>query len=149
MKNIVWAGYRKTKKGRVVYDRKKKHAFTWQRASKICYALINLDIDWDKRERYYVRMRAGLRSYSYAMLRMYPSFAGSYLLSLARGGEERNINDEFSKQWKRATFEIIDRGLDYLTSISDLPPGVSEGARQLARVIGENYYDFLFSLTDS
>jgi len=145
MKTIAWSGYLKTKKGRRVYDRK-KHAFTWQRASRICYVLINDDIDIDKRERYYVRMRAGLLGYSYAMLRMYPGFAKSYLLGLASGGAEKNRNDAFAKQWRDTTFAIIDRGLDAITTYSGLPDGYAAGAKFLAMEIGQKYWDFLDSL---
>lgn len=146
MKTITWAGYAKTKKGRVIYDRK-KHAFGWERVASICWAISNDNIDIVKRDRYYPRMLAGIRIYNYAMLRMYPEFAKSYLLSFARGGTgETNKNDEFAKQWRETTFDIINLGLEALGQISGLPEGYRNGAIAVANLIGQKYWDFLDSL---
>jgi hypothetical protein len=145
MKSLKYLGFQRTKKGRVVYERK-KHVFTWQRASRICFTLINDNIPEHLRDRYYARMRAGIIGYSYAMLRMYPGFARSYLLGFAKGGDTHNVQDEFSQQWKKTTFDIIDAGLTYIRRISPLTDGQNEVLSDFARAVAEKYYDWLFSL---
>lgn len=139
-KEPVW---HRTRKGRVVYDRK-KHMFTWQRCSKICFDLINLDIEYHLRERYYARMRAGFLGYGYAMLRMYPELAESYIGGLAKLLAERSKSTGVKDAWKDITFKIIDLGL------AALGPDIEgiDVVKQFARWLGEAYYDLLFKLVD-
>ncbi|MCJ7654412.1 MAG: hypothetical protein MUO97_03780 [Dehalococcoidia bacterium] len=138
---MYWDGFKKTRKGRIIYERK-KHTFGWQRASRICYVLINDNLPSDKLQRYYPRMRAGIIGYSYAMLRMYPEFARSYLIGLARGERSEGGNQTTYNTWKSITMGIVEKGLDYLGPDA---PGINE-VREFAKIIANGYYDFLFSL---
>jgi len=145
---MAWEAFIKTKKGRRVYDRKKKHSFTWQRASRICFCLINDDIEYRLRDRYAARMRAGFYAYSHVMLRLYPELAKSNIRGLAeeiaRDSQQQGIRDE----WKKLTFDIINLGLGYIAKYSGLSEEQSNAVIYFSNLIGEKYYDFLFSLTD-
>lgn len=138
---MAWEGYRKTRKGRVVYDRK-KHPFEWQRASRICWDLVNSDIPVGRRDRYFIRMRAGLLGYSYAMLRMYPEFARQYILGLSKGTADGGSTDKLRESWRTVTLEIVERGLNaFIPSVRG-----ADDVKKFLNFFAGKYYDFLFSL---
>lgn len=133
--------WKKTIKGRVVYEHE-KHYFQWQRASKIVWALIGSehDIPYHLRDRYYARMRSAYIGYGYAMLRMYPGFAESYLLGIAKSQDTKE--DEFRTAWRKITLDIVEYGLNAF-----IPEfGGAEELKLFLKVFAERYYDWLFSL---
>jgi hypothetical protein len=143
-KYIPWDAlpWQRTKTGRIIY-RRKKHEFNWQRVSKIAYDIINKDIDFDKRDKYYVRMRAGYYAYYYAMCRMYSGFSRDIVKYVKqRGGGDATARDT-AQVWHDLTFAVIDFGLD---NIGPDFPGRDQIAK-FARYIGEIYYDWLFNLS--
>ncbi len=144
---MAWEGYLKTRKGRRVYDRK-KHPFTWQRASRICFTLINDDIPYQLRDRYYARMRAGHYAYSHVMLRLYPELAKGYIRGLAEELARESADLGIRDEWKQLTFDIIKVGLNYFSELSGLDPNISQQLQNFALFLGNKYYDFLFSLTN-
>lgn len=147
MRSTYYAGYRKTKKGRVVYARK-KHFFKWQEVSRIITNMQDdtkiTDINQNKLERYFGRMRAATYLHIYAMFRQYPDVMRKILLEMVLP-QNNGQTDNFAETWKKITLDICQKGLDVITGF--IPDEkIGDNVSTIIMAIANGYYDWLFGL---